>query len=89
MEHRRPARGKLGIVPEMLRPASEVDPVKVCDLIENIFSEGCISNDWQESYIVKLYKGNGDALNRGNFRGFQSIEQRMKVIEHVVEIFLR
>ena len=60
-----------------------------CDLVENIISEGCIPTDWQESFIVNLYKGKGDALNRGNYRGLKLIEQVMKVLERVVEGLIR
>ncbi|XP_057290925.1 uncharacterized protein LOC130613625 [Hydractinia symbiolongicarpus] len=28
-------------------------------------------NEWNESYIINLYKGEGDALDRGNFRGLK------------------
>ena len=59
------------------------------DLVENIISEGCIPTDWQESFIVNLYKGKGDALNRGNYRGLKLIEQVMKVLERVVEGLIR
>ena len=45
--------------------------------------------DWQESYIVSLYKGKGDALNKGNYRGLKLIEQTMKVLERVVEGLIR
>ena len=36
-----------------------------------------------------LYKGKGDALNRGNYRGLKLIEQVMKVLERVVEGLIR
>ena len=32
-----------------------------------------IPSDWQESYIVSLYKGKSDALNRGNYKGLNLI----------------
>ena len=51
-------------------------------------SEGYIPTDWQESFIVNLYKGKGDALNRGNYRGLKLIEQVM-VLECVVEGLIR
>ena len=73
----------------MLKPLGEAGVAEVCDLIEDIISEGCIPIDWQESYIVNLYKGKGDALNRGNYRGLKLIEQTMKVIERVVEGLIR
>ena len=83
------AAGPSGIVTEMLKPVGEAGAVEVCDLIADIISEGCIPTDWQESFIVNLYKGKGDALNRGNYRGLKLIEQVMKVLERVVEGLIR
>ena len=82
------AAGPSGIVAEMLKPVGEAGAIEVHDLIEDIISEGCIPTGWQESYIVNLYKGKGDALNRGNYRGLK-IEQVMKVLECVVERLIR
>ena len=53
------AAGQSGIVPEMLKLVGEAGAVEVRDLIEDIISEGCIPTDWQESFIVNLYKGKG------------------------------
>ena len=83
------AAGPSGIVAEMLKPVGEAGAVEVRDLIEDIISEGCIRTDWQESFIVNLYWGKGDALNRGNYRGLKLIEQVMKVLERVVEGLVR
>ena len=83
------AAGPSGIVAEMLKPIGEAGAVEVRDLIEDIISEGCIPTDWQESFIVNLYKGKGDALNRGNYRGWKLIEQVMKVLERVVQELIR
>ena len=83
------AAGPSGIVAEMLKPIGEAGAVEVRDLIEDIISEGCIPTDWQESFIVNLYKGKGDALNRGNYRGLKLTEQVMKVLEPVVEGLIR
>ena len=83
------AAGPSGIVAEMLKPVGEAGAVEVRDLIEDIISEGCIPTDWQESFIGSLYKGKGDALNRGNYRGLKLIEQVMKVLERVVEGLVR
>ena len=83
------AAGPSGIIAEMLKPVGEAGAVEVRDLIEDIISEGCIPTDWQESFIVNLYKGKGDALNRGNYRGLKLIEQVMKVLERVVEGLIR
>ena len=83
------AAGPSGIVAEMLKPVGEAGAVEVRDLIEDIILEGCIPTDWQESFIVNLYKGKEDALNRGNYRGLKLIKQVMKVLERVMEGFIR
>ena len=83
------AAGPSGIVAEMLKPVGESGAIEVRHLIEDIISEGRIPTDWQESYIVNLYKGKGDALNRGNYRGLKLIDQVMKVLERVVESLIR
>ena len=83
------AAGPSGIVAEMLKPVGEAGAEEVCIHVENIISEGCILTDWQESFIVNLCKGKGDALNKDNYRGLKLIEQVMKVLERVVEGLIR
>ena len=56
------AAGPSGFVAEILKPVREAIGVYVGDLIEGIISGVCIPTDWQESFIVNLYKGKGDAL---------------------------
>ncbi|RUS80469.1 hypothetical protein EGW08_011785 [Elysia chlorotica] len=44
---------------------------------------------WEQSFIVCLYKGKGDALDRGNYRGLKLTEQVMKVLERIVDSLIR
>ena len=83
------AAGPSGIVAEMLKPTGDAGVTLICELFEAIVREGHIPADWEESYIVSLYKGKGDALVRGNYRGLKLIDQVMKVLERVVEQFIR
>ena len=46
----------------------------------DIILEGCISTDLHESYIVNMYIGELDALNRGNCNGLKLVEKKMKVV---------
>ena len=48
-----------------------------------------IPTDWQESFILNLYKGKGDALERGNYRGLKLTDQVMKLLEPVLDSFIR
>ena len=81
--------GPSGIVAEMLKSATPSGASKIRDLIEDIIFENRIPSEWQESHIVSVYKGKGDALNRSNYRGLKLIDQVMKVLERVVIAFIR
>jgi exonuclease III len=83
------AAGPSGIVAEMLKPTGEAGIALVKDLVEAIVRVGHMPKEWQESYIVSLFKGKGDALNRGNYRGLKLIDQVMKVLERMAEQFIR
>ena len=43
--------------------------------VPDIILEGCISTDLHKSYIVNLYIGTLDALNRGNYNGLTLVEK--------------
>ena len=80
----RKVAGPSGIVAEMLAASGEKGVDLLSRLTECFFSNGVIPADWQESFILNLYKGKGDALERGNYRGLKLTDQVMKVVEHVL-----
>ena len=41
------------------------------------------------NFIICLYKGKGDALDRGNYHGLKLTEQVMKVLERIVDGLIR
>ena len=59
------------------------------DLAVAIIRDGKVPSDWEQSFIVCLYKGKGDALDRGNYRGLKLTEQVMKVLERIVDGLIR
>ena len=59
------------------------------DLATAIIRDGKVPTDWEESFIVCLYKGKGDALDRGNYRGLKLTEQAMKILERIVDGLIR
>jgi hypothetical protein len=58
------------------------------NLAEKVFSNGVTPRDWEESYIINLYKDKGYALDRGSFRGLKLTDQAMKLLERVVNTFI-
>ena len=59
------------------------------DLAAVIIRDGKVPSDWEQSFIVCLNKGKGDALERGNYRGLKLTEQVMKVLERFVDSLIR
>ena len=51
--------------------------------------DGKVPTDWEQSFIVCLYKGKGDALDRGNYRGLKLTKQAMKILERIVNGLIR
>ena len=59
------------------------------DLAVAIIRDGKVPSDWEQSFIVCLYKGKEDALERGNYRGLKLTEQVMKILERIVDGLIR
>ena len=83
------AAGPSGIVVEMIKAAGDTGATMIRDLATAIICDGKVPTDWEESFIVCLYKGKGDALDRGNYRGLKLTEQAMKILERIVDGLIR
>ena len=81
--------GPSGIIVEMINAAREAFINELTVLFNLIISEGAVAADWQLSFIINLFKGKGDALLRGNYRGLKLQEHAMKVLEHVLNTVIR
>ena len=82
------AAGPSGIIIEMLKAGSK-GIVFLRELTKSVVKHGKIPEDWEMSFILNLYKGKGDALNRGNYRGLKLTEHVMKVMERIVDGMIR
>ena len=59
----------------------------ILDLAASIISEGKAPFDWEQFHC--LYKGKGDALDRGSHHDLELTEQVMKVLERIVDGLIR
>ena len=82
------ASGPSGIV-VMIRAASDMGASMIRDLAAAIICNGKVPSDWEQNSFVCLYKGKGDALERGNYSSLKLTEQVMKVLERIVDGFIR
>ena len=83
------ACGPSSIVLEMIRAAADTGVAMIRDLAASIIRNSKVPSNWEQSFIVCLYKVKGDALERGNYRGHKLTEQVMKVLERIVDGLIR
>ena len=57
------APGPSGIIAEMMK-AGGVECIRLLRILtQAIFTHGTVPKDWEESYILNLYKGKAEALD--------------------------
>ena len=83
------AAGPSGITAEMLKASGPEGVELIRQLGELVFGGEPIPKEWEESIILNLYKGKGDALDRGNYRGLKLTDQVMKLLERVLDSTIR
>jgi Reverse transcriptase (RNA-dependent DNA polymerase) len=83
------APGPSGVGAELLSAAGEVGIKAMVELCNAIVREGRMPEDWSKSWLVSIYKGKGDAMDCGSYRGVKLLEHAMKVFERVIEARVR
>ena len=78
-----------GIVAEIFNAAGEEGVELAWQMTGTTFSYGVIPSDWEESFIMNLYKDNGEALDHGNYRGLKLTDQVIKLLESVLDYYTR
>ena len=79
------AAGPFGVVADMLKAAGEYGTRWMTELCNAVVRDGKIPEDWSRSWLVNVYKGKGDALECGSYRGIKLVEHAMKILERVIE----
>jgi len=57
----------------------------ILDLCNGIVKEGCIPEDWKSSVLLPIYKGIGDPMECGCYRGIKLLKHTMRVVERISE----
>ena len=74
------AGGPSGVVADMLKAAGNEGTRWMTEPCNAVVRDGKIPKDWR-SWLVNVYKGKGDALACGLYRGLKLVEHAMKVLE--------
>ena len=69
----------------MIRATGDTGTQWILDLCNGIVKEGSIPEDWKSSLVLPIYKGKGDPMECGSYRGIKLLEHAMKVVERIFE----
>ena len=70
---RHKAPGLSGTVTEMIQATGEIGTQWILDLCNGIVKEGSIPEDRKSSVVLPIYKGKGDPMECGSYRGDQIV----------------
>jgi len=65
----------------MIQTTGNIRSQWILYLCNGIVKEGCIPEDWKSSVVLPIYKGKGDPMECGSYRGIKLLEHVMKVVE--------
>lgn len=83
------APGPSEVVIEMINASGPTMLSMLTKLMNSVIFQRKIPDDWNLSYIINCYKGKGDSLERGNYRGLKMLDQVLKLLERILEPIIR
>ena len=85
----RKSPGPSNVIAEMLKASPDQCSELLADLISATVKEGKVPEEWNNIYIMSLFKGKGSALDSGNYRRLKLTDQVLNVVERVIEKIMR
>ena len=73
-----------GMTSDLLKFAGATGVRELLRMFQGIMGGEHVPDEWRNSLTIPLYKGKGDALQCGNYRGLRLLEHGMKVWERVL-----
>ena len=83
------AMGPDGIPVEVWKSLGEGGVDMLLDLLQKIFDQEKMPEEWRDSVIVSIFKEKGDIQDCGNYRGIKMISHTMKIWERIIDRRLR
>ena len=83
------ASGPSGVVTEMLKASSNICCELIADLTNSIVREDAMPCEWDDSFILSVFKGKGEAIDRGNYGSLKLTEHVLNVVERIIEVITR
>ena len=83
------AMGPDAIPGEVWKSLGEYGVDMLLDLLQKIFEQEKMPEEWRDSVIVPIFKEKGDIHDCGNYRGIKMISHTMKILERTSDQRLR
>ena len=83
------AMGPDGIPVEVWKSLGEEGVDMLLDLLQKVFEQEKIPEEWRDSMIVPIFKEKVDIQDCGNNRGIKIISHTMKIWERIIDRRLR
>ena len=83
------AGGPTGVVADMFKAGGETVVKWITNLCNSIVTEGKIPDDWTKSTMATLYKGKGDPMKCGSYRGIKLLEHGLKIFDGIIDVRIR
>ena len=74
---------------EMIAASGETGISVIMQLCQDVLDGRGMPDEWSLSVLVPIFKGKGDAMNCGSYRGVKLLEHAMKIVERVLEKRIR
>jgi len=73
----------------MIHATGDTGSQWILDLCNGIVKEDCTPKKWKSSVVLPIYKGKGDPMEYGSYRGIKLLEHAMKVVERIFKHRIR
>ena len=79
------ATGPSQLSVEMIDASGEIGVKVMMKLCQGVLDGRGMPDEWKTSVIVPIFKGKGDVMSCGLYRGVKLVEYAMKTVERVLE----
>jgi len=79
------AAGPLEVSVEMIALSGEIEIDVMVELCQSVLDGRGMPDEWVLSVVVPIFKGKGDAMSCGAYRGVKLPEHSMKIVEKMLE----
>ena len=70
---------------EMIVASGKIGVKVMMELCQRVLDDRGMPDEWKTSVIVPIFKGKGDVMSCGSYRGVKLLEHARKIVERVLE----